>query len=117
MKTIIFILAMYSFIQAIGQDSKINQFHVVLGSNYNQSNLKYGSTTSLGLFVEPNLFYQNKIRFGYRAELNLLRHSVSRILPIGCGECLSGAFLLLNNYFKAEYLLGKPWICYLSCYK
>ncbi len=96
--------------EAIGQEDVL-PFSLHLGANFNQSSTAINSTTGIGLFLEPAILVGDRYRLGYRFEPTALAYGVGVIWD-ACndGECREGANYVLNNYLKADYLIGQPKI-------
>ena len=81
-----------------------------LGATFNVSpgSDEFNSSTGLGLFAESDYLIKERVRLGVRFEPTALAWGVLT-LPGGCGgECKEGSNYLINNYLKAEYMIGQP---------
>lgn len=89
------------------QDENPGKIILTAGASYNQSNREFMTTTGIGIFLEMNYRFSDRIQFGYRFEPTALAYG-ELILPGGCdGECREGANYVLNNYFMFNYFPGQ----------
>lgn len=90
--------------------SQSNVFSLLAGTHFNQSNTELNTTTGIGLFLEPNVTWNNTLRLGFRFEPTALAYGEGVTWDACGGSCRDGANYVLNNYLKVEYLLGQPTI-------
>jgi hypothetical protein len=118
-KAILFFTICFFSANSFAQKENVKNFSLVTGLVYNQSNMKFNTTTAVGIYFEPKIYFNKRLTLGYRLEPVALAYGVL-LLPGGCTQvhrrfpgmpsCREGSNFLINNYFFVDKRLGNPKI-------
>lgn len=118
-KLILFITLCFFLTNSFAQKENVKDFSLVTGLVYNQSNMKFNTTTAVGIYFEPKIYFNERLIIGYRLEPVALAYGVL-LLPGGCTQvhrqfpgmpsCREGSNFLINNYFFVDKRLGNQKI-------
>ncbi|WP_373495449.1 hypothetical protein [Aquiflexum sp.] len=118
-KCLILICLFFCLSITYAQKENVKDFSLVTGPVYNQSNMKWNTTTAVGVYLEPKFYLNERMIIGYRLEPVALAYGVL-LLPGGCTQvhrhypgmpsCREGSNFLINNYFFVDNRLGNQKI-------
>ncbi|WP_194973500.1 hypothetical protein [Aquiflexum lacus] len=118
-KHLILIFLFLCLSNSYAQKENKSDFSLTTGLVYNQSNMKWNTTTAVGIYFEPKIYFNERLIIGYRLEPVGLAYGVL-LLPGGCTQvhrqfpgmpsCREGSNFLINNYFFMDKRLGNQKI-------